>query len=107
MKKQLFILSFLILHIGVLRGQDYIHQVMILNEGYFDYTLNQSVVPPTIGSYDPSLQTYINVDTLHAARFASDMLIYGDYFYVAADNVLYKYDKNNYHLIRLIRLFGK
>ena len=99
MKKHLSILFFLILQISILRAQEYVHKVLILNEGYFDYTLNQSVIPPTIGAYDPILETYINVDTLHAARFASDMVISGDYFYVAADNMLYKYEKNNYNLI--------
>ena len=88
MKKHLSILFFLILQISILRAQEYVHKVLILNEGYFDYTLNQSVIPPTIGAYDPILETYINVDTLHAARFASDMVISGDYFYVAADNML-------------------
>ena len=33
-------------------SQQYLHQVLILNEGYFDFSLNQTVVPPTIGSYD-------------------------------------------------------
>ena len=97
--KKLFILFVLISVVSVSKAQDYVHQVLILNEGYFDYTLNQSVVPPTIGAYDPSLETYTVVDTLHDARFASDMIIHGDYLYVAADSRLYKYDKNTHNLI--------
>jgi hypothetical protein len=80
-------------------SQNYVHQVMVLNEGYFDYTSNQSVVPPTIGSYDPVTQIYTTVDTISGARFASDMIIEGENIYVAADNYLYKYDKNDYSLI--------
>ena len=75
-------------------AQNYVHQVLVLNEGYFDYTTNQSVVPPTIGSYDPVTQTYTTIDTIQSARFGSDLIIDGDYFYVAADNHLYKYNKN-------------
>jgi len=99
MKKSLLFLFILSFNINSVKAQEYVHQVLILNEGYFDYNLNQSIVPPTIGSYNPSTQTYINVDTLHSARFASDLVVYDDYFYVAADNMLYKYDKNSYDLI--------
>ena len=80
-------------------AQNYLKQVLILNEGYFDYTLNQSFEPVTIGSYDPVSQNYIIVDTILGARFASDLIIDGDYFYVAADNMLYKYNKSSYELI--------
>ena len=99
MKKSLSILFAMLFQATLMHSQDYVHQVIVLNEGYFDYTLNQSIVPPTIGSYDPFAQNYINVDTLHLARFASDIVIHEDYFYVAADNMLYKYDKNNYNLM--------
>ena len=99
MKKSLLFLLVLTLQLTTTKAQEYVHQVIILNEGYFDYSLNQTVVPPTIGSYDPSTQTYINVDTLYAARFASDLVVDENYFYVAADNMLYKYDKNSYDLI--------
>ena len=99
MKRSFFILFVLVSQASLIHAQDYVHQAIVLNEGYFDYTLNQSIVSPTIGSYDPFTQSYINVDTLHLSRFASDIIIHEDYFYVAADNMLYKYDKNNYNLI--------
>ena len=63
MKKSLLFLVILSLNITFVKAQEYVHQVFVLNEGYFDYNLNQSVVPPTIDSYSPSTQTYINVDT--------------------------------------------
>ena len=99
MKARLFVLLFVFFQIIVVKAQEYVHQVIVLNEGYFDYTLNQAVEPPTIGVYNPSTQSYIDIDTLYSARFASDLVIYGDYFYVAADNMLYKYDKNSYNLL--------
>lgn len=87
-------------------AQDYVHQVFVLNEGYFDYTLNQSIEPVTIGSYDPVSQTYYTIDTIHGARFASDIVLDDNYFYVAADNMLHKYDKNNYNLIASQQING-
>jgi hypothetical protein len=92
MKRLFIVLAFLFSQFSF--AQDYVHQVLVLNEGYFDFTTNQIVISPTIGSYDPINQTYTAVDTLTGARFASDMIIDGDYIYVAADNMLYKYDKN-------------
>jgi hypothetical protein len=87
-------------------AQDYVHQVFVLNEGYFDYSLNQSIEPVTIGTYNPSTQTYLTGDTIDGARFASDLVIDNDYFYVAADNMLYKYDKNNYNLMASQQIDG-
>lgn len=83
----------------LLSSQDYIKQVLILNEGYFDYTSNQSIEPVTIGSYDPISQSYTIVDTILGARFASDLIVHQNYFYVAADNMLYKYNKDSYELL--------
>jgi len=96
--KKLYILSALLLsHFAF--SQDYLHQVLVLNEGYFDFSLNQTVIPPTIGSYDPINEVYTTLDTLSGARFASDMILDGDFLYVAADNILYKYDKNSMNLL--------
>ena len=96
MKKLAILLGAFIAQVSI--AQDYVHQVLVLNEGYFDYTTNQSIIPPTIGSYDPVTEIYTTVDTILGARFASDMIIDGDHVYVAADNMLYKYDKDDMSL---------
>lgn len=80
-------------------GQNVVNQVLVLNEGRYDYVTGQIDVPVTIGSYDPSTMNYSVVDTVDDARFASDMLIDGDYFYVAADTQLLKYDLNTFELL--------
>ncbi len=87
-------------------SQQYLHQVLILNEGYFDFSLNQTVVPPTIGSYDPISEIYTTLDTLTNSRFASDMIIEGDFVYVAADNILYKYDINTMNIVTTQNISG-
>jgi len=104
MKSLLFFLSVII--VQVCTAQNYVHQVLILNEGYFDYTLNQSIEPVTIGSYNPISQHYVIIDTIQGARFASDLIIDDYHFYVAADNMLHKYDKNTYDLLASTQVDG-
>ena len=87
-------------------SQDYVDQVFILNEGYFDYTSNQIVEPVTIGVFNPSSQVYNVIDTIQGARFASDLILDQDFLYVAADNMIYKYDKSSYDLLESVQLDG-
>lgn len=80
-------------------AQEYVHQVLVLNEGKLNYITNEIEVPVTLGSYDPSTQIYTSLDTIEDARFASDMKIDGDFLYVAADNRLIKYDLNTFSVL--------
>ena len=96
MKKVVFVLC--LIYQGVM-AQNVVNQVLLLNEGRYDYTTGEIETPVTIGSYDPFTSIYSVVDTIEGARFASDMLIDGDYFYVAADTQLLKYDLNTYELL--------
>ncbi len=96
MKKVVFVLC--LIYQGVM-AQNVVNQVLILNEGRYDYTTGEIETPVTIGTYDPVTTNYLIVDTIEGARFASDMLIDGDYFYVAADTQLLKYDLNTYELL--------
>lgn len=75
------------------QAQSYVHQTYILNEGYFNYQANTIVEPVTLGSYNPATQTYTVIDSLEGMRFASDMLIDGDFLYIAADSKIFKYNK--------------
>lgn len=73
----------------VLQGsaQSYVHQVVVLNEGYFDFFGTQEqLVPVSIGSYDPANGTYATVVTLTGPRFGSDVLVDGSDVFVAADD---------------------
>jgi len=97
MKKLVIILGVLLTQVSI--AQEYVHQVLVLNEGYFDYSTSQIIEPPTIGSYNPQNQTYTVVATIDSTRFASDMIIDGEYFYVAADNKILKYSIDNYTLL--------
>ena len=89
-----------LLAIFILNAQNsYINQVLILNEGYLDFSSDSIIEPVTIGSYDVVTDMYSDVITIEGSKFASDLIIEGDFFYVAADNVVNKYDLNTYELI--------
>jgi len=93
--KQIFT-SVLLLISAFAFSQNYLNQVLVLNEGYFDYQTNQIIDPVTIGSYDPSTQIYSVVSTLNGMRFGSDLIIDGNFYYVAADSKIYKMDLNTH-----------
>jgi len=94
MKKVLFsiALSFSLMSLG----QNYLHQVLVLNEGYYDYQTGIQGVPVTVGSFNPITQTYQEVSTISGMRFASDLIIDGLVYYVAADSKILKYDLNTH-----------
>jgi hypothetical protein len=84
----------LALHAG---AQSYVHRVLVLNEGFFDYFgTGEQVVPVTLGSYDPATGTYAAVATLNGPRFGSDVLVDGSSIYVAADDRVLRFDADSY-----------
>ena len=87
-------------------AQNQLHQVLVVNEGYFDYQTGQIMEPVTIGSYQPSTQVYQVVDTLENMRFASDLVIDGGYYFVAADSKIFKMDLNTHQEIAAITCPG-
>lgn len=78
---------------------DYVHQVIIVNEGYNDFNTGQQIVPVTVAAYNPSAKVYFVFDTIAGARFATQAIVENDYVFVAADRLLVKY--NRYTLQRL------
>lgn len=87
-------------------AQQYVHQVLIANEGYFDFQTNNIIEPATIGTYNPQTQTYQVANTLAGQRFSSDVIIDGDFYYVAADTKIYKFDLNTHQEVGSIHLSG-
>lgn len=103
--KQIFT-SVLLLISAFAFSQNYLHKVLVLNEGYFDYQTNQIIDPVTVGSYDPSTQIYSVVCTLNGMRFGSDLIIDGNFYYVAADSKIYKMDLNTHQEIASVSCVG-
>jgi hypothetical protein len=88
------------------QAQSYVNQAIILNEGYFDYTNSVIIEPVTIGTYNPATQVYSIVDTLENMRFGSDIVIAGNYYYVAADTKIFKMDLNSHQEVASVSCPG-
>ena len=87
-------------------AQNQLHQVLVVNEGFFDYQTGAILEPVTIGSYNPVSQQYQVVDTLENMRFASDLVIDGNFYYVAADSKIFKMDLNSHQEIASVACPG-
>ena len=85
---------------------EYVHQVLLLNEGCYDYYENQVLEPVTVGSYNPETNLYNTIIEIPNVRFASDLIIDGNFFYVAADNKILKYDLDTYELLNSVDQTG-
>jgi hypothetical protein len=85
-----------------------LRQILVLNEGAFDYINNQVLTPVTIGSFDPGTGLYSNKNEIIGSRFASDIVIDEDSYWVAADMNLVQYKLNTHeklseHIVEGIR----
>lgn len=104
MKKALITISFFTSAWSFAQNQ--LHQVLVVNEGYYDYQTNAILEPVTIGSYNPTSQQYQVVDTLENMRFASDLVIDGNFYFVAADSKIFKMDLNSHQEISSVTCPG-
>ncbi len=100
------ITSAFIMLASVCISQSYVHQVLVLNEGYFDYSTSTIETPVTVGSYDPSTHVYQTVSTINGARFASDLVIHDGFYYVAADAKIIKFDLNSHQPVAEANCLG-
>ena len=82
-----------------LNAQITVHQVLVLNEGYYNMGTQTQEVPVSLGSYDPVAGTYQTIATIADARFGTHVAVDNGVVYVAADSFLLKYDADNYQLL--------
>jgi hypothetical protein len=101
-----FSILFCFLVVSNLKAQDYLHQVIVLNEGWSDWQTGEVIEPATMATYDPGLEIYAVVDTIEDAGFVSDALIFDEKIFVAADGALLKYDANSYELLQSENIVG-
>ena len=80
--------------------------LIILNEGYYDYSNEEVVEPVSIGVFDMDSQIYEEVIIIDEVRFASDMIVDGDFLYVAADSRVLKYDLYSFELLSQVEVQG-
>ena len=104
MKKEFILICFIIFNYAF--SQNYTNQIIILNEGYFNYSTQEIIEPVSIGTYNLEKQIYQEEILINNARFASDMIINDDFLYVAADNRLIKYNINSFEIEENIEAQG-
>jgi hypothetical protein len=92
-------LSSALLAASVMSAQTYVHQVLVLNEGYFNFNTLTQEVPVSLGSFDPVTGSYQTVATINGARFGNYVAVDGNAIYVSADEQLLKYDATNFTLL--------
>jgi hypothetical protein len=80
-------------------AQSTVHQVLVLNEGYYNMATQTQVVPVSLGSYDPATATYQSIATIPNARWGNHVAVENGIVYVAADSFLLAYDADSYQLL--------
>ncbi|MBL4576911.1 MAG: hypothetical protein JKX74_00480, partial [Flavobacteriales bacterium] len=109
MKQKLQLLTITAIMVGLANfsiAQNYVHQVIVLNEGQHDYVTGTQITPVSLGSYDVLANTFTEFDVITDVKFGSDVLVDGDFIYVAADSLLLKYDKNSLTLTKSTTIEG-
>jgi len=86
--------------------QNYVHQVIVLNEGQYDYVNQVQVTPVSIGAYDPVSKNYVYFDAINEMRWGSDVVVDDNNIYVAGDTLLMVYDKYTYQLQNSVTIQG-
>lgn len=101
------VLFFTIAMLGIASfAQNYVHRVLVLNEGYFDFITGEVVIPPSIGAYDPATGDYALLTELEDARFISGIAMDDAHYFVAADGHLLKFDRYSDELVASTALTG-
>jgi len=94
------LLSLPLLATGIVaHAQTSVHQLVLLNEGHYDYVNSVQTVPVSLGTYDPASGTYTEQVIIPYARFGNDVKVENEIIYVSADSFLLKYDANTFALL--------
>ncbi len=81
-------------------------KILIANEGFNDFSTGEQVVKPSIAVYDIATNEYQILEEIEGSKFTSDIEVDGDFFYVAADNKVLKYDINTLQRVLTLDVDG-
>lgn len=84
----------ILIYSNLLSAQTYLHQAIIANGGKFEFSAPFQD-RATIGYYNPQLNTYTIFDTI-MVESVQDIVIDGNYAYLAAQDTIIKYNINTY-----------
>lgn len=104
--KKLYIVFAMLISSAIVNAQSSVDRVLVLNEGHYDYATGEIQTPVSLGSYDNLTGVYSTLFTIDGARYASDILVDGDNYFIAADNLLLKYDRYTDALLQEVEIPG-
>jgi len=102
--KFLHILSLILIFSLLANSQ--LKEILVLNEGSYDYNSGRILVPVTVGIFDIAANAYQQVNIIDNARFASDIIIDQSNYWVAADQSILKFDLLSHQLLASMNLVG-
>ena len=91
---------------ALLAAQNYVHQVIVVNEGQYDYANEVQLTPVSFGTFDPANNTYTHISDIANVRFASDVEVDDQNIYIAADTLLLTFDRDTYQAVSQTTIKG-
>lgn len=103
--KKIYSILFLFCFVSNIFGQN-LQRILVLNEGRFDFMNNRIDVPVSVGAFNMTTKQYSKLVEIADARFATDIQIDGDSYWVAADRFLNRYDIHTNQLLSSTEVEG-
>ncbi len=104
--KKVLTLVFALAYFNLFSQNVTLKQVLVLNEGKFDFATGTVLVPPSLGTYNPISKHYSTIENIVGARFASDIVIDGNFIYTACDDKIVKFNKKTFAKIGTLPVLG-
>jgi hypothetical protein len=84
----------------------FIKQIVVVNEGQYDYVAGIQKIPVSIGIYNTISKNYQVIDVINNSKFASDAIISNSILYIAADNKVVMYNADTYARLGEVAILG-
>lgn len=99
-------IKYCVLIISFLIGSTQAQRLLILNEGAYDFRTGQILQPVSVGAYSFETKTYQKILDIPEMKFASDLKIDGNSFWVAADRKIFRFSLADHSLISSLEIEG-
>lgn len=67
-------------------------RLLVLNEGALDFSTGQIIEPVSLGAYSLTTKSYTKLFEINGSRFASDLHLDGNTYWIAADDKILRYN---------------
>ncbi|MBK9271392.1 MAG: hypothetical protein IPM48_07325 [Saprospiraceae bacterium] len=80
--------------------------ILVLNEGALDFSTGQMIQAVSFGSYSLTDKQYTKLYDIEGSRFASDLHLDGDSYWIAADEKILRYQLKTHALLSELKVKG-